>query len=116
MARFWTGLGLAAAVAAVTLSAVPASAEFFGCDDKGGKVVARYVGKPSDYGAHGRVVRTSSRDTHEFAAQSSRPRITIQPRTTSPGPNAKRYCRSWLAKEYRVSGTVIVPKMQCWWQ
>ena len=31
-------------------------------------------------------------------------------------PNAKRYCRSWLAKEYRVSGPVIVPKMHCWWR
>jgi hypothetical protein len=45
-----------------------------------------------------------------------RPRITIHPRTSHPGPNAKRYCRSWLAKEYRVSGPVIVPRMQCWWQ
>ena len=52
--------------------------------------------------------------SHEFAAQ-SRPRITIHPRRTHPGPNAKRYCRSWLAKEYRVSGPVIVPQMRCWW-
>jgi len=111
MGKIWTGLGLAVALATVTLSTVPASAEFFGCNDKGGKVVASYIGKPSDYRA-----RTSTRYTHEFAAQTTRPRITIQPRTTSPGPNAKRYCRSWLEKEYRVSGTVIVPKMQCWWQ
>ena len=52
----------------------------------------------------------------EFAAQQTRPRITIHPRATEPGPNSKRYCRSWLAQEYRVSGTVIVPRMQCWWQ
>ncbi len=45
-----------------------------------------------------------------------RPRITIHPRTGEPGPNAKRYCRSWLVQEYRVSGPVIVPRMQCWWQ
>lgn len=57
------------------------------------------------------------------AAQSKPPRyaetraqIIVHPRTRFPGPNAKRYCRSWLAKEYRVSGTVIVPRMQCWWQ
>jgi len=43
-------------------------------------------------------------------------RITIHPRTSEPGPNAKRYCRSWLVQEYRVSGPVIVPRMQCWWQ
>ncbi len=46
----------------------------------------------------------------------SRPRIVIHPRTSHPGPNAKRYCRSWLVQEYRVSGPVIVPRMQCWWQ
>jgi hypothetical protein len=46
----------------------------------------------------------------------SRTRIVVHPRTSFPGPNAKRYCRSWLAKEYRVSGAVIVPRMQCWWQ
>jgi hypothetical protein len=44
-----------------------------------------------------------------------RPRITVHPRSTHPGPHAKRYCRSWLAREYRVSGPVIVPRMQCWW-
>lgn len=112
MAKGWTSLGLGALIVALGLgAATPASAEFFGCNDKQGKVVASYIGPPSAYRA-----RASRRYTHEFAAQSTRPRITIQPRTTSPGPNAKRYCRSWLAKEYRVSGTVIVPKMQCWWR
>ncbi len=57
----------------------------------------------------------SSRSTQELAAQ-SRPSIVVHPRTSFPGPNAKRYCRSWLAKEYRVSGTVIVPRMRCWWR
>jgi hypothetical protein len=51
--------------------------------------------------------------TQELTAQ-SRPRITIYPRQVHP--NAKRYCRAWLAKEYRVSGPVIVPQQQCWWQ
>jgi hypothetical protein len=48
----------------------------------------------------------------------SRPRIVIRPQhwIVEPPPSAKRYCRSWLVKEYRVSGPVIVPKMQCWWQ
>jgi hypothetical protein len=57
------------------------------------------------------------------AAQSTAPRyaarqaqIIVHPRLSYPGPNAKRYCRSWLAKEYRVSGTVIVPRIQCWWR
>jgi len=46
----------------------------------------------------------------------ARPRIVIHPRTGHLSPNAKRYCRSWLVQEYRVSGPVIVPRMQCWWQ
>jgi len=33
-----------------------------------------------------------------------------------PGPNAVRQCTSWLAREYRPSGPVIVPHKQCWWQ
>jgi hypothetical protein len=47
-------------------------------------------------------------------AQSSRPRIIVRPRRL--GPNAKRYCRSRLVQEFRVSGTVIVPHTTCWWQ
>jgi hypothetical protein len=33
-----------------------------------------------------------------------------------PGPNAVRQCRSWLATEHRLSGTVVVPRMECWWE
>ena len=42
--------------------------------------------------------------------------ITIYPRRITPGPNAIRHCDSWLAQEYRVSGTVIVPRMRCFWR
>jgi hypothetical protein len=35
---------------------------------------------------------------------------------SAPGPGAVRQCRSWLAREYRPSGTVIVPQMRCWWE
>jgi hypothetical protein len=50
----------------------------------------------------------------ELSAQ-QRPRVTIHPRYRALGPNAKRYCRAWLAQEYRVSGPVIVPRQRCWW-
>jgi hypothetical protein len=33
-----------------------------------------------------------------------------------PGPDAVRQCTAWLAPEFRLSGTVIVPKMRCWWE
>jgi hypothetical protein len=57
-----------------------------------------------------------SPQTQEFAAQSRRPRVTIYRRRVYPRPNAVRQCRSWLVREYRVSGPVIVPQMYCWWE
>lgn len=55
----------------------------------------------------------AERDQEVYAQ--SRPHVTVHPRRIEPGPNAKRHCRAWLAKQYRVSGTVIVPQMRCWW-
>jgi hypothetical protein len=60
----------------------------------------------------------------EFSAQRrpryrrARTRIDIYraPSVIYPGPNAVRQCRSWLEPEWRASGTVIVPRMRCWWQ
>ena len=89
--------GLAFAVAATTA----AKAEFFGCDDQHRARHMAYASVPS--------YRAGSSYTHEFAAQ-SRPRVTIYPRH-----RAERHCRSWLTKEYRISGPVIVPRMRCWW-
>jgi hypothetical protein len=54
-------------------------------------------------------------DSREYTAP-SHPRIVIHPRHYRLSPNAKRHCRIWLAKEYRVSGTVITPQMRCWWR
>jgi hypothetical protein len=52
----------------------------------------------------------------ELAAQTKRPRVTIYRRYVYPRPNAVRQCYSWLEREYRVSGPVIVPQMRCWWE
>lgn len=30
-------------------------------------------------------------------------------------PDAVRRCRAWYVQELRPSGTVVVPRMQCWW-
>ncbi|MFN3658360.1 MAG: hypothetical protein ACK4UO_14000 [Pseudolabrys sp.] len=115
MRKLSIAMGLLAMAAALG-AAQPASAEFFGCNDNGkGKVLATYT-SGSRTAAQGHSYRAGSGHTREFAAQSTRPNITVYPRSGRPGPNAKRHCRSWLAKEYRVSGTVIVPRMQCWWE
>jgi hypothetical protein len=73
-------------------------------------LVAFFSGAPAN-------ATEKARDAQDLAAQTMRrPYIVIRPRRIEPGPNSKRYCRSWLAKEYRVSGSVIVPQQQCWWQ
>jgi hypothetical protein len=108
MPRIVTGFALVVLICALNAGlALPASAEFIGCDGQRPARSASPILAPS--------FACSSRFTHEFAAQ-SRPRITINPRQTSPGRNAKRHCRAWLVKEYRVSGPVIVPRQQCWWE
>lgn len=57
-------------------------------------------------------------------SSSGRPRVRIYrdddtrgvyPRY-NPGPNAVRECTSNLVQEYRPSGTVIVPRMNCYWR
>lgn len=60
------------------------------------------------------VAQTQQRGTE--VAQTTRPRIVIRPRRHEPGPNARRECEAHLVQQYRPSGTVIVPVMNCWWQ
>ena len=54
--------------------------------------------------------------SRDLSAQQRRPRITVTPRRTVLGPHAVRQCRAWLAREVRPSGTVVVPRQQCWWE
>jgi hypothetical protein len=102
-----SGCALIGLVVALTVGAMaPAAAEFFGCNDKNS--VRTYTGAQRQ--------QASRNFTHEFAAQASRPRVTIYPRKSYAGRNSVRQCRATLVKEYRVSGTVIVPHQQCWWE
>jgi hypothetical protein len=34
----------------------------------------------------------------------------------NPGPNAVRVCNATYVQEYRPSGTVITPRMHCYWR
>ena len=52
-------------------------------------------------------------------AQATRPpaRIRVRPLGVAhPGPNAVRQCFAWIEPQHRPSGTVIVPRMHCWWE
>jgi hypothetical protein len=57
----------------------------------------------------------------EFSAQSRRivrrapRRIPIYRGSNYPGPNSRRVCNAHYEQEYRPSGTVIVPRMNCYW-
>src|SRR5262245_18253653 len=61
-------------------------------------------------------VGRASGPIQDLSAQTRRTRVTVYRRRVSLPPNAVRQCRAWLAREYRVSGPVIVPQMYCWWQ
>jgi len=65
-------------------------------------------------GASASAVERSAGNQELAAKSAGRPHIVIHPRRL--GPNSKRYCRFWLAQQYRVSGPVIVPQQYCWWE
>jgi hypothetical protein len=52
--------------------------------------------------------------TYEWSTQHDyrgRPRIRV-----TPDPRSfKRDCVAWYEQEWRPSGTVVVPRMRCWW-
>ncbi len=53
----------------------------------------------------------------EFSAQSRRilrRRVPVYRRAL--GPNAVRVCNAHYEQEFRPSGTVIVPRMNCYWR
>ena len=105
MRRSWIVLGFVALLCAgAALFSTSSRAEFFGCKEK---TTVTYDGHRA---------QASARQTHEFAAQATRPRVTIYPRKTRLSSNSVRQCRATLVKEFRISGTVIVPRMHCWWE
>ena len=72
--------------------------------------------------------RTAQAAGGEPLAQPVRPprRVRVYPRYQAesdgvyprynPGPNAVRVCNASYVQEYRPSGTVIVPRMHCFWR
>ena len=64
------GFGLILALSLATT--VPASAEFFNCNQRPGQLLYSYSGSPSNYGS--RSASSSRRYTSDFSAQSSRQR------------------------------------------
>jgi len=63
---------------------------------------------------HGLTAEEFSAQSREVLRRSPR-RIRIYRGSTYPGPNSKRVCNAHYEQEYRPSGTVIVPRMNCYW-
>ena len=73
-------------------------------------------------------VRTAQAVPTEASAQQRRRvirRVPVYPREEwrpdvwpryNPGPNAVRVCTATYVQEYRPSGTVITPRMNCYWR
>lgn len=60
---------------------------------------------------------TTSTDMSSQARTTQRAprRVHIYGRSRGPGPNSVRICNAHYEQEFRPSGTVIVPKMHCYW-
>jgi hypothetical protein len=72
-------------------------------------------------------VRTAQAAPTDVSAQRRRAirRVPVYPRQEwrpdvypryNPGPNAVRDCTATYVREYRPSGTVITPRMRCYWR
>ena len=66
-------LGFGLIVVLSLAATVPASAEFFNCNQRPGQVLYSYSGSPSQYGGS-RTSSSSRRYTSDYSAQSSRQR------------------------------------------
>ena len=72
------------------------------------------------------VVAVSRSFGPEISSQSRRPRTRVRIYRNdddrgvypsyNPGPNAVRDCTATYVQEFRPSGTVIVPRMNCFWR
>ncbi len=60
-------------------------------------------------------VRPQIRVTPRYRGRNYHTTYPLPYRSEYPGPGAVRECRARLVQEFRPSGTVIVPRMNCWW-
>ena len=64
---------------------------------------------PTDTSAQRRAIRR----VPVYPREERRPPVYPQ---YNPGPNAVRDCTATYVQEYRPSGTVITPRMNCYWR
>src|SRR3569623_1183862 len=85
-----------------------------------GGTAAAEPGMPTAYRAATAAASAAGGRIEEFSAQSRetrhrRPRRVRIYTPREPGPNSVRSCHSYYEYEHRLSGTVIVPRQNCYW-
>ena len=91
------GMLIAAVLAVIGLSPGASAAQLSGASPS---VRVEGSAKPTDLTAQRRVRRQPTR---------------LRVYRTTPGPNSLRVCNARYVQEYRPSGTVIVPVVNCYW-
>lgn len=89
-------------------------------------LVAGAEAQTANQGTRTAQATQSGTDSGTPPVQRSQRRIRVYPRYQAepddvypryyPGPNAVRVCNATYVPEYRPSGTVIVPRMNCVWR
>jgi acyl-CoA synthetase (NDP forming) len=108
MMRFWTAAILVAFAGGFSLPATGASAQAA----QGMPVAQAPQAVATEISAQRRVRRPATR-LRVYPRYQWEP--DVYPRY-NPGPNAVRECNATYVQEYRPSGTVIVPRMSCYWR
>jgi hypothetical protein len=84
----------------------------------GGGAATAAEGTASHVSMAGHAVSPTATDlsAQRRAHRRSPTRIRVHPRYQRLGPNAVRDCTATYVQEFRPSGTVIVPRMHCFWR
>lgn len=102
MMRAATSAILMGVLASLVVLALPASAQ------------AQPTASHVKTNGHGLTAEEFSSQSREVVRRTPR-RVQIYRGSNYPGPNSKRVCNAYYEQEFRPSGTVIVPRMNCYW-
>jgi hypothetical protein len=106
-----------AAGAALTTLVVLLSVPAFAAATSRDAAASHGTSASTDFSAQVRVVRPRPRTRIIVRPLRSDTGIYPSPAPYNyPGPNAVRECEANYVQEFRPSGTVIVPRMHCWWE
>jgi hypothetical protein len=77
---------------------------------------AERISSQAGIARHGVAGTATDLSSQRRAHRRAPTRIRVHPRYQRLGPNAVRECSATYVQEFRPSGTVIVPRMHCFWR